>query len=55
MYLDHIITRAAVPLVPEGQTLDTIGTVSLPVCDIDSSVRGGLAISKEPSSLTYRV
>lgn len=40
--LNHITKRAAVPLVPEGQTLDTIGTVSFPVCDIDSSVRGRL-------------
>lgn len=55
MYLDHIIKRAAVPLVSEGQTLDTIGTVSFPVCDIDSSVRGGLTISKETFSMTYRV
>ena len=25
MYLNHVNTREAVPLVPEGQTLDTIG------------------------------
>lgn len=28
VYLNHIMTRTAVPLVAEGQTPDTVGTVS---------------------------